>query len=76
MGLAFQAKEIEAWMMLPALGLAYLLSGPGSAVRRTAQLAVAGVVVALVSLSWMTAVSLVPAADRPYVDGSHDDSVF
>jgi len=27
-GLAFQAKEIEAWMVLPALGLAYLLSGP------------------------------------------------
>ena len=75
-GLAFQAKEIEAWMVLPALGLAYLLSGPGSVVRRAGQLAVAGVVVALVSVSWMTAVSLVPAADRPYVDGSHDNSVF
>jgi 4-amino-4-deoxy-L-arabinose transferase-like glycosyltransferase len=75
-GLAFQAKEIEAWMVLPALGLAYLLSGPGPAVRRAVQLAVAGVIVALVSVSWMTAVSLVPAADRPYVDGSHDNSVF
>jgi len=75
-GLAFQAKDIEAWMALPALGLAYLLSGPGSVLRRSGQLAVAGVVVALVSLSWMTAVSLVPAADRPYVDGSHDNSVF
>jgi 4-amino-4-deoxy-L-arabinose transferase-like glycosyltransferase len=75
-GLAFQAKEIEAWMVLPALGLAYLLSGPGPAVRRAIQLAVAGVVLALVSVSWVTAVSLVPAADRPYVDGSHDNSVF
>ena len=75
-GLAFQAKEIEAWMVLPALGLAYLLSGPGSVLRRAGQLAAAGVVVALVSVSWMTAVSLVPAADRPYVDGSHDNSVF
>jgi 4-amino-4-deoxy-L-arabinose transferase-like glycosyltransferase len=75
-GLAFQAKDIEAWMVLPALGLAYLLSGSGPALRRTGQLAIAGVVVALVSLSWMTAVSLVPAADRPYVDGSHDNSVF
>jgi 4-amino-4-deoxy-L-arabinose transferase-like glycosyltransferase len=75
-GLAFQAKDIEAWMALPALGLAYLLSGPGPVLRRAGQLAVAGVVVALVSLSWMTAVSLVPAADRPYVDGSHDNSVF
>jgi 4-amino-4-deoxy-L-arabinose transferase-like glycosyltransferase len=34
------------------------------------------VVAGLVSVAWMTAVSLVPAADRPYVDGSHDDSVF
>src|ERR1700691_5036059 len=25
-GLAFQAKEIEAWMVLPALGLGFLLS--------------------------------------------------
>ena len=33
-GLAFQAKEIEAWMVLPALGLAYLLSGPGPVLRR------------------------------------------
>jgi 4-amino-4-deoxy-L-arabinose transferase-like glycosyltransferase len=75
-GLAFQAKDIEAWMVLPALGLAYLLSGSGPALRRVGQLTVAGVVVGLVSLSWMTAVSLVPAADRPYVDGSHDNSVF
>ena len=75
-GLAFQAKEIEAWMVLPALGLAYLLSGPGPVVRRAGQLAVAGVVVALVSVSWMTAVSLVPAGDRPYADGSRDNSVF
>ena len=41
-GLAFQAKEIEAWMVLPALGLAYLLSGPGPVLRRAGQLAVAG----------------------------------
>jgi 4-amino-4-deoxy-L-arabinose transferase-like glycosyltransferase len=63
-------------MVLPALGLAYVLSGPGSALRRAGQLAAATVVVVLVSLSWMTAVSLVPAADRPYVDGSHNNSVF
>jgi 4-amino-4-deoxy-L-arabinose transferase-like glycosyltransferase len=75
-GLAFQAKMIEAWMVLPALGLAYLLAGPGPATRRAGQLVIGGVVAGLVSVSWMTAVSLVPAADRPYVDGSHDDSTF
>jgi hypothetical protein len=29
-----------------------------------------------VSLSWMSAVSLVPAHDRPYVDGTRNDSLF
>ena len=75
-GLAFQTKMIQAWMVLPALGLAYLLCGPGSAGRRAVQLTVAGTLTALVSLSWMIAVSLVPQADRPYVDGSHNDSIF
>src|SRR5580698_1031509 len=74
-GLAFQAKMIEAWLLLPALGLVVLIAAPGPALRRVRQVAVAGVVTALVSLSWMAAVSLVPAAHRPYVDGSHDDSL-
>jgi 4-amino-4-deoxy-L-arabinose transferase-like glycosyltransferase len=30
----------------------------------------------VVSLSWMTAVSLVPSQNRPYVDGSPDNSVY
>jgi 4-amino-4-deoxy-L-arabinose transferase-like glycosyltransferase len=75
-GLAFQAKMVEAWLVLPAFGLTYLLAAPGALSRRIRQLAVAGVVAGLVSLSWMTAVSLVPAAHRPYLDGSHDNSAF
>ena len=75
-GLAFQAKMIEAWLVLPAFGLVYLVSAPGPLGRRVRQLAVAGVVAALVSLSWMTVVSLVPAGHRPYIDGSHDNSAY
>jgi 4-amino-4-deoxy-L-arabinose transferase-like glycosyltransferase len=33
-------------------------------------------VAGLVSVSWMTVVSLVPASHRPSVDGSNDDSVY
>ena len=44
--------------------------------RRIRQLAVAGVVAGLVSLSWMTLVSVLPAAHRPYIDGSHDNSAY
>jgi 4-amino-4-deoxy-L-arabinose transferase-like glycosyltransferase len=75
-GLAFQAKMIEAWLVLPALGLAYLLEGPGTLTRRVRHVVVAGVVVGIVSLAWMTAVSLVPAAHRPYADGSSRDSLY
>jgi len=76
-GLAFQAKMIQAWLALPALAAAYLLAAPAARLRtRWAHVALAGLVTAVVSLSWMTAVSLVPSQDRPYVDGSADDSVY
>jgi 4-amino-4-deoxy-L-arabinose transferase-like glycosyltransferase len=76
-GLAFQAKMIQAWLALPPLAAAYLLAAPAAKLRtRCAHVALAGLVTAVVSLSWMTAVSLVPATDRPYVDGSPDDSVY
>ncbi|HEV2257666.1 MAG TPA: glycosyltransferase family 39 protein, partial [Streptosporangiaceae bacterium] len=76
-GLAFQAKMIQAWLALPALAAAYLLAAPAARLRtRCAHVALAGLVTAVVSLSWMTAVSLVPAQDRPYVDGSADNSVY
>ncbi|MGH3191026.1 MAG: ArnT family glycosyltransferase [Streptosporangiaceae bacterium] len=76
-GLAFQAKMIQAWLALPALAAAYLLAAPAARLRtRCAHVALAGLVTAVVSLSWMTAVSLVPSHDRPYVDGSANDSVY
>ncbi len=75
-GFAFQAKMIEAWAVLPAFGLAYVIAAPGSVSRRLGRLAIGGVVTVAVSLSWMTAVTLIPAADRPYVDGSRHDSVY
>jgi 4-amino-4-deoxy-L-arabinose transferase-like glycosyltransferase len=76
-GLAFQAKMIQAWLVLPALAAAYLLAAPAARLRtRCAHVALAGLVAAVVSLSWMTAVTLVPSQDRPYVDGSPNDSVY
>jgi 4-amino-4-deoxy-L-arabinose transferase-like glycosyltransferase len=75
-GLAFQAKMLEAWLVLPALGAAYLLCGPRSVRRRIVDLAGMAAAAVVVSLSWMSLVSLMPTSGRPYVDGSPDDSVF
>jgi 4-amino-4-deoxy-L-arabinose transferase-like glycosyltransferase len=75
-GLAFQAKMLAAWLVLPALAAAYLLAAPAGIRVRVAHLALAGLVTVGVSLSWMTAISLVPSHDRPYVDGTQNDSIF
>jgi 4-amino-4-deoxy-L-arabinose transferase-like glycosyltransferase len=76
-GLAFQAKMLQAWIVLPALYIAYLMAAPAlSLSRRYGHIAVSVAVALAVSLSWMCIVALVPAHDRPYVDGSCNNSVF
>jgi 4-amino-4-deoxy-L-arabinose transferase-like glycosyltransferase len=75
-GLAFQAKMIEAWLVLPAICACYLLAAPGGWRQRAGRAgAMLGVAVG-VSLSWMLLVTAWPASQRPYIDGSHDNSVF
>ena len=73
-GIGFQAKMMQAWMILPALAVGYLLAAPVRLRRRIWQLLVAGVVCAAVSLSWVVMMTVVPAGDRPYVDGSSNNS--
>ena len=75
-GLGFQAKMLQAWMVLPALGIGYLLAAPVGLGRRLWHLAVAGLVMLAVSLSWIALYTFTPAADRPYVDGSTDNSAI
>jgi 4-amino-4-deoxy-L-arabinose transferase-like glycosyltransferase len=76
-GLAFQAKMLQAWIVLPALYIAYLMAAPAlSLARRYGHVAISLAVALAVSLSWMCIVTLVPARDRPYVDGSCNNSVF
>ena len=76
-GFAFQTKMLQAWIVLPALFVVYLVAAPAASfLRRLWHIAAATLTVAVVSLSYMSAVSLVPQSSRPYVDGSCDDSLF
>jgi len=75
-GLAFQCKMVEAWAVLPALAVAYLLAAPPKFLRRLLHVAVAGVVTLAVSVAWIVAVALTPAADRPYIDGTTNNNPF
>ena len=73
-GLGFQAKMLQAWMVLPALAIAYLVAAPTGLRRRLWQLCVAGVVMLAMSLSWIALYTFTPASDRPYIDGSTNNS--
>ena len=75
-GLAFNTKSLAALLCAPGIALGYLVCAPGTPKRRIGQLAVAGVVLVLVAISWSLAVELTPAAQRPYVGGSVDNSEF
>jgi 4-amino-4-deoxy-L-arabinose transferase-like glycosyltransferase len=75
-GLAFQTKMLEAWLVLPALLLCHFVADAGSTRRRLASAGAMVAVALVVSLSWTAVVSLTPAHDRPYVDGTTNDSVF
>jgi 4-amino-4-deoxy-L-arabinose transferase-like glycosyltransferase len=75
-GLAFQAKMLEAWLILPALVACYLLAAPAGWRQRVLRSAAMTALAVAISLSWMTLVTVWPAGSRPYIDGSTDNSAF
>ncbi|MGA8365381.1 MAG: glycosyltransferase family 39 protein, partial [Solirubrobacteraceae bacterium] len=75
-GLAFNTKTLAAYLVVPGLGLGYLVCAPGSLARRAGQLLAAGIVLLLVSASWSLIVELTPASSRPFVGGSVDNTEY
>jgi len=73
-GLGFNIKMLEAYLVIPAFGLVYLWSAPGRLRRRIGHLALATVALLTASLSWAVAVDLTPASLRPYVGSSGTNS--
>jgi 4-amino-4-deoxy-L-arabinose transferase-like glycosyltransferase len=73
-GLAFNTKTLAAYLVVPGIALAYLVCAPGSILRRAGQLAVAGLVMLVVSFSWIALVELTPASKRPYVGSSTNNT--
>jgi 4-amino-4-deoxy-L-arabinose transferase-like glycosyltransferase len=73
-GLAFNTKTLAAYLILPGIVLAYLLCAPGSMLQRTTRLLVAGVVLGLVSFSWIALVELTPPSQRPFVGSSTNNT--
>lgn len=72
--LAFNTKALAAYLVVPGIAVGYLCCAPGPLRRRTGHLVLAGVVCGVLSLAWMVAVDLTPAAQRPFVGSSTDNS--
>ncbi|HVV36974.1 MAG TPA: glycosyltransferase family 39 protein [Acidimicrobiales bacterium] len=75
-GLGFLAKMMQAFLVVPAFGFAYLLAGPPKLGRRIAQLAIGAAAMLGAFAWWVAAVELTPKSWRPYVGGSQNNSVL
>jgi 4-amino-4-deoxy-L-arabinose transferase-like glycosyltransferase len=75
-GFAFLAKMMQAFLVLPAFGLVYMVAAPTTLRRRLWQM-LAGAAAIVVSCGWWVAiVALWPVGSRPMIDGSPDNNIF
>ena len=75
-GFGFLTKMLQALLVVPAFTLVYLLAAPTRLWTRVWHLLVAGAAMIVSAGWWVAIVSLIPAADRPYIGGSQHNSVL
>ncbi|MEZ0069062.1 4-amino-4-deoxy-L-arabinose transferase-like glycosyltransferase [Streptacidiphilus sp. MAP12-20] len=73
-GFAFLTKTLQAFLVLPAFALVYLILAPTGFWRRVRQLLLAAVVLVVSSGWWVAIVELTPVQYRPYIGGSQTNS--
>ncbi|WP_172408312.1 glycosyltransferase family 39 protein [Desulfosporosinus sp. FKA] len=76
LGIGFNIKMVEAYMVAPALYITYLLTSALPYKKKIKHLVVGSVVLLVVSLSWAVVTDLVPANARPYIGSSTNNSVM
>ncbi|HEX9353903.1 MAG TPA: glycosyltransferase family 39 protein, partial [Streptosporangiaceae bacterium] len=76
LGFGFLTKMLQAFLVLPAFALVYLVAGPPRLGRRIWQLLAGGAALVVAAGWWVAAVQFTPAGDRPYVGGSTNDSIL
>ncbi len=82
-GLGFETKMGVALMLVPAIALAWVWmrwghegAGVRANLRVIRQLVWGGLAMAAVGLAWPLLVTLTPAADRPWISGTSDNSIW
>lgn len=75
-GIGFNVKMLEAFMILPAIYVFYWIAMKTSWKKKILHLGTATIILAAVSLSWAVTVDLVPKSERPYIGSSQTNSVL
>jgi 4-amino-4-deoxy-L-arabinose transferase-like glycosyltransferase len=75
-GLGFNIKMLQAYLVVPAFALLWLVGTSLPWRKRLLHLLVAGGVLLAVSLAWVVTVDLTPASARPYVGSSGTNSAL
>ncbi len=75
-GLAFNTKYLQGWLVLPAFAAVWAIAAPGGIRRRVIGLAVAMATVVVASGWWVLVMELLPASARPFVGGSTNGSAL
>jgi 4-amino-4-deoxy-L-arabinose transferase-like glycosyltransferase len=74
-GIGFNIKMMEAFLILPAFFLLYHLGSKISLQKKVVHLVCAAAILAVVSMSWAVVVDSTPADQRPYVGSTNDNSM-
>jgi 4-amino-4-deoxy-L-arabinose transferase-like glycosyltransferase len=75
-GIGFNIKMLQAYMILPAIYLTYLVAARQKWWLRLAHLGIATLLLVSVSLVWVAAFDLTPASERPYAGSSSENSML
>src|SRR4051794_12736620 len=75
-GFGFLTKMLQAFLVLPAFGIAYLVAGKPALGKRLVHLVLATVSLIVSAGWWVAIVELVPASARPYIGGSSTNSIL
>ncbi|MFG2652745.1 ArnT family glycosyltransferase [Streptomyces sp. NPDC048436] len=73
-GVAFLAKTLQAFLILPPLAVLYAVCAPVRLRKRFGQLALSGLAMIVAGGWWVAIVELWPASSRPYIGGSQNNS--
>lgn len=73
-GLGFNIKQLQAYMILPAIYITYMFVSTIPLKKRLVFLSASTVILLAVSFSWALIVDLIPANARPYVGSSANNS--